>query len=184
MYETACKRFWTAGPLAAQRLGPPSRDALEDAESYWKPSKAFSVGGTFRCTVIGWEGSVSQYYVIPGCWRALLGNTWETLIEIFLFGNSPLFPWLNNTNQMWSRPAGEGPALGREDPSHAHVQPWASQITSWGLLFLIFELEQQSEPHSSYGVVRIGVQELGKILSSFGEFLSSPLEDTSRKRMK
>lgn len=143
----------TEGSTLSSEAGPSSRDALEDFLSCSEPINRFSVGGTFCCSVIGWEGSVSQYYVIPSCWRALLGDTRDTLIETFLFGNSLPFPWLDNTKQMWSRPAEQRPARGQKAQ---HTRPALGQsgnlrsslfpslwtrTTSWALTFLRYENE-------------------------------------------
>lgn len=150
------------GSTLSSEVGPSSRDALEDSLSYSEPINRFSVGGTVFCSAIGWEGSVSQYYVIPGCWRALLGDTRDTLIETFLFGNSLPFPWLDNTKQMWSRPAEQRLALGTEGPSHTCNPGPARNLMSSLFPSLWTRTAIWAWPSC---VVRMSVKQLGKFLS-------------------
>ena len=87
-----------------------------------KSHKKFLRGWHCFRSLIGREGFISQHYVITGCWQALLRDTWETLIETFLFGNSRLFPWFDNTNQMQSGPAKEA-CPGGSSETLTHLPP-------------------------------------------------------------
>ena len=102
VYETSTavqEEPWTDGAARAQRWGPPH--ITPPGLCVLLKSRRKFLAGWCLLPQRDWPGGHHQpvlchHWLLGG----LLGDTGETLIEIFLFGNGPPFPWFDNTNQM------------------------------------------------------------------------------------
>lgn len=116
-----CERSW--GQMVQPRLwrlGPSPHRVPQDSVLLKSHIKLLR-GWLFLGPRDGPGGLPQPIFCHHWCWRALLGDTRETSIELFLSGSGPLFPRFDNTNQM---SAGKGQACPRERrPAHTWVQP-------------------------------------------------------------